>query len=191
MAERESYTFKIVIVGSSGVGKTAILSRLINKMFKEESQTTVGVEFKSYPLQADGENVKLQIWDTAGQDRFRSVSKAYFRGAVGALLVFDITQRSSFDELSQWMSDLNSLCAPNAYILLVGNKSDLADERSVAETDARETARRYNLEYIETSAKRGDHIADAVVRLAGGILRSVKAAQKDGPKPPTSEPVPL
>jgi GTPase SAR1 family protein len=87
------------------------------------------------------------------------------------------------------MSDLNSLCNPNAYIILVGNKSDLVDERVVAETDARETARRYSLEYIETSAKQGDHIADAFVRLAGGILRNVKAAQEDDPKQPAPVPI--
>jgi small GTP-binding protein len=131
------------------------LSRLINDMFKDKIPPTVGVEFKSYPLQANGESVKLQIWDTAGQEQFRSVSKAYFRGAVDALLVFNITQRSSFEELGRWMNDLNSLCAPNTYVILAGSKSDLVNDGIVAETDIREIERRYNIEYIETSAKSG------------------------------------
>lgn len=167
-------SYKIVVVGASGVGKTAIVNQLINKNFKEEGQPTIGVEFKSYSLQADDENVKLQIWDTAGQERFRSVSKAYFRNALGAVLVFDLTQRQSFEELNMWINDLNSLCAPNAYIILVGNKKDLEDDRQIAETEAQEFAKRYNLQYLETSAKTGDNVQDTFVRLGQGILRHIK-----------------
>jgi small GTP-binding protein len=96
----QEHQFKVVVVGASGVGKTAIVSQLVNKTFKTESQPTIGVEFKSYSLSSEEENVKLQIWDTAGQERFRSVSKAYFRNALGAVLVFDLTQKNSFDELN-------------------------------------------------------------------------------------------
>jgi small GTP-binding protein len=183
MSESVGNSFKIVVVGASGVGKTAIVSQLVNKTFKEVGAPTIGVEFKSYGLQADGENIKLQIWDTAGQERFRSVSKAYFRNAVGAVLVFDLTQKSSFDELNVWINDLNSLCAPNAFIILVGNKSDLPDDRAVTETDAQETAKRYNLEYLETSAKTGDNISEAFVRLGQGVLRQVKSGKVGVPKP--------
>lgn len=177
-----SNSYKIVVVGASGVGKTAIVNQLVNKNFKEEGQPTIGVEFKSYSLQADSENVKLQIWDTAGQERFRSVSKAYFRNALGAVLVFDLTQRSSFDELNMWINDLNSLCAPNAYIILVGNKTDLADDRQISETEAQEFAKRYNIIYIETSAKTGANVEDTFVRLGQGILRHIKDGEIK-PKP--------
>jgi small GTP-binding protein len=174
MDDSESNSYKIVVVGSSGVGKTAIVNQLVNKTFKEEGQPTIGVEFKSFAINAEGELVKLQIWDTAGQERFRSVSKAYFRNAIGALLVFDLTQKPTFDEVNTWLNDLTTLCAANAYIVLVGNKSDLKDDRAVSAGEADEAARRYNLEYIETSAKDGSGVAEAFARLAGGIVRKNK-----------------
>jgi small GTP-binding protein len=177
MAQPEADSFKIVVVGPSGVGKTAIVTQLVSHTFKDQTPLTIGVEFKSFTVQADDQSVKLQIWDTAGQERFRSVSKAYFRGAVGAVLVFDVTQKASFDELNNWIQDLNTLCAPNALIILVGNKTDLTDERTVSETEAQEVARRYNLEYIETSAKNGDNIAETFVRLGVGILTKVKKGE--------------
>jgi small GTP-binding protein len=183
MSDLASNTFKVVVVGASGVGKTAIVHQLINKNFKEESQSTIGVEFKSYSLQTDSETVKLQIWDTAGQERFRSVSKAYFRNALGAVLVFDLTNKPSLDELDGWINDLNSLSAPNAVIILAGNKADLTEERIVTENEARETAKRYGLDYLETSAKNGDNIAETFVRLASGILRQVKAGAIAMPSP--------
>ena len=176
-------SYKIVVVGASGVGKTAIVNWLVNKNFKEEGQPTIGVEFKSYSLQADDENVKLQIWDTAGQERFRSVSKAYFRNALGAVLVFDLTQRQSFDELNMWINDLNSLCSPNAYIILVGNKSDLEENRQIVETEAQEFAKRYNLVYLETSAKTGANVQETFVRLGQGILRHIKEGDIKPNKP--------
>jgi small GTP-binding protein len=185
MTARE-YSFKIVVVGASGVGKTAIVNHLITRTFKEESQPTIGVEFKSYSLSAEDENVKLQIWDTAGQERFRSVSKAYFRNAAGAILVFDLTQRSTFEEVNVWINDLNTLCLPNAVILLVGNKTDLVDDRAVSDTEAQEWAKRYNLEYLETSAKTGDNVTDAFVRLGQAILRQHKQGQIDAAKQPES-----
>jgi small GTP-binding protein len=183
MSDSSPNSFKVVIVGASGVGKTAIVNQLVNKTFKEQGTPTIGVEFKSYGLQADNENIKLQIWDTAGQERFRSVSKAYFRNALGAVLVFDLTQKSSYDELNVWINDLNQLCAPNAFILLVGNKSDLNEDRVITENEARETATRYGLEYLETSAKTGDNISESFVRLGQGILRQVKSGKVAPPKP--------
>jgi small GTP-binding protein len=187
MGDPNANSFKIVVVGASGVGKTAIVNQLVNKSFKAEGQPTIGVEFKSYSLTADDENVKLQIWDTAGQERFRSVSKAYFRNALGAVLVFDLTQKASFDELNMWINDLNTLCAPNACIILVGNKTDLPDDRTVSQNEASETAKRYNLEYLETSAKNGDNVTEAFVRLGQGILRQVKKGQITPVKP--AEPI--
>lgn len=184
MSDSGPNSFKIVVVGASGVGKTAIVNQLVNKSFKEEGQPTIGVEFKSYSLQADDENVKLQIWDTAGQERFRSVSKAYFRNALGAVLVFDLTQRTSFEELNMWINDLNTLCAPNAYIILVGNKKDLVDDRQIVESEAQEFAKRYNLIYLETSAKDGTNVSEAFVRLGTGILRQIKEGEIKIIKPP-------
>ena len=182
-----SNSFKVVVVGASGVGKTAIVHHLIEGNFREEGQPTIGVEFKSYTVQADSEVVKLQIWDTAGQERFRSVSKAYFRNALGAILVYDITQRPSFDELNMWLNDLRALAAPNASIIMIGNKLDLAEERQIVESEAEEFAKRYNLEYFETSAKNGDNIKDAFIRLGQEILRHAKESETKITSPTTQE----
>lgn len=170
-------SFKVVVVGASGVGKTAIVYQLLNNDFTEEAQPTIGVEFKTYTLQADGEDVKLQIWDTAGQERFRSVSKAYFRNALGAILVFDITNRQSFDDLNMWLNDLNTLCHPNASIILIGNKADLEEDRQIVESEASAYAQRYNMQYLETSAKNGSNVAEAFVRLGSQVLRKVKEGE--------------
>ena len=182
-ADSSTNSFKVVVVGSSGVGKTAVVRQLIDGKFNEEGQPTIGVEFKTYSLTADGDNIKLQIWDTAGQERFRSVSKAYFRNAVGAILVYDITNRASFEELNTWLNDLNSLAAPNACIVLIGNKSDLTDERQIDEAEADAFAQRYGLTRLETSAKDGTGVKEAFARLGEGIIRKEKEGKLVTPKP--------
>lgn len=188
-ADSSTNSFKVVVVGSSGVGKTAVVRQLIDGKFSEEGQPTIGVEFKTYSLTADGDNIKLQIWDTAGQERFRSVSKAYFRNAVGAVLVYDLTNRSSFEELNTWLNDLNSLAAPNACIVLIGNKADLTDERQIEEAEADAFAQRYGLTRLETSAKDGTGVKEAFARLGEGIIRKEKEGKLVPPKPAPSKEV--
>ena len=167
-------SFKIVVVGASGVGKSAIVQRLVEGTFREEGQSTVGVEFKSFSCQTqDGQNVKLQIWDTAGQERFRSVSKAYFRNAVGAVIVYDITSESSFEDLEIWLQDLLHLCNPNAYILLVGNKADLETKREVGIQQAKDFGDKHHLEYLETSALSGQNVQESFTRMAYGITSRI------------------
>jgi small GTP-binding protein len=162
---------KFIIIGDSGVGKTAILRRLIENSFSEISQTTVGVEFDSKMLTIGDRKMKLQIWDTAGQERFKSIARAYYRGAVGVILVFDITDRKSFDDLSNWLNDVQSLCNPSAVIQLIGNKFDLIDRRDVTSSEAESFAERHSMNYLETSAKAGDNIGEAFVRVATPILK--------------------
>ena len=181
--EEASNGYKIIVVGSSGVGKSAMVQNLITGSFREEEQPTIGVEFKPYTIQVEGEDVKLQIWDTAGQERFKSVSKAYFRNALGGILVFDITNRDSFDDLVNWLNDMRQLCAPNASILLIGNKVDLEDDRVIVESEANSYAERYNLNYMETSAKSGKNIQEAFVRLGTEIVLKVKSGEIVIPKP--------
>lgn len=163
-------SYKFIIIGASGVGKTAILKRLVEDTFTEESQSTIGVEFDSTILNIDNKRIKLQIWDTAGQERFRSIAKAYYRNAVGVILVFDITERKSFDELSSWLNDVHSLCDPNAVIQLIGNKSDLVSQRAVTLSEAEMFASHQKMQYLETSAKTADNIKEAFVRVATNIL---------------------
>jgi small GTP-binding protein len=120
-----SRTYKIVVVGCSAVGKSSIVQRLVQDTFNEDATSTCGADFYSYSIPVGNETVKLQNWNTAGQERFHSISKSYFRNAVGGVLVYDITNSSTFDRLSDWLNELQALAAPNAYILLVGNKADL------------------------------------------------------------------
>lgn len=154
-----------------------MVQRLIDGTFREEGQSTVGVEFKSFICPLEDQSVKLQIWDTAGQERFKSVSKAYFRNAVGAILVYDITNDASFEDLSNWLHDLQQLCNPNAFILLVGNKSDLEEQRQVGVQQAKDFADQHRLEYLETSALSGQNISESFTRLAYGIANRVANGQ--------------
>ena len=166
-------TFKFIIIGSSGVGKTAILTRLVDHTFTGESQSTIGVEFIATDIDVDGKQVKLQIWDTAGQERFRAIAKAYFRSAIGVILVFDLTDRKSFDDLSQWLSDVHAHCDPNAVVMLIGNKSDLESSRKISESEAKSFAELHNLNYLETSARVGDNVELAFQTTAQNVLRTV------------------
>ncbi|EAX96787.1 Ras family protein [Trichomonas vaginalis G3] len=182
-------SYKVVVVGSSGVGKTAIVQRLVDGTFSDEGQSTVGVEFKSHSVTFDDEVMKLSIWDTAGQERFRSVSKAYFRNAVGAILVFSLDDAQSFSELDGWLNDLHALSTPNAVILLVGNKADIAD-KVVTTAEAEAFSKRHGLEYLETSAKDGVNINDTFVRLARAINEKVKKGELRGTfQAPSTSPI--
>jgi small GTP-binding protein len=164
-------TFKFIVIGSSGVGKTAILKRLVDDIFTTDSQSTIGVEFLATTIDVEGTQVKLQIWDTAGQERFRAIAKAYFRSAIGVILVFDLSDRKSFDELNQWLVDIHALCDPNAIVTLIGNKLDLADQRKVTSNEAESFAQLHQLAYFETSALAGDNIQEAFHRTAAAIIR--------------------
>jgi small GTP-binding protein len=177
MANPAKQSFKVVVVGSSGVGKSAMIQRLIDDVFSDDGQTTVGVEFKSYVVPVEDRNVKLQIWDTAGQERFKSVAKAYLRDAVGALLVYDVTSQISFDDLGNWLSDLRQLCHPSACILLIGNKSDLEADRQVGSETVQKFAELNKLEYLETSAKTGFNVTETFTRLAFGIANRLAGGQ--------------
>lgn len=185
--------YKVVVLGTSGVGKTAIVQRLVDNTFSTDGQSTVGVEFKSQTITTDEEKTKLNIWDTAGQERFRSVSKAYFRNAVGAILVFAINDQVSFNDLDGWLDDLHKLASPNAVIVLVGNKADLNDDRQISQNQAEEYATRNGLIYIETSAKDATGVEEAFIRLTKSINQKVKNGEIQGqfesPAAPQMQPI--
>jgi small GTP-binding protein len=164
-------TFKFIVIGTSGVGKTAILKRLVDDVFSHDNQSTIGVEFLATTIDVEGQSVKLQIWDTAGQERFRSIAKAYFRSAIGVILVFDLTERKSFDDLNQWLVDIHALCDPNAVVTLIGNKLDLAENRTITSKEAETFAELHRLAYFETSALAGDNIQEAFHRTAAAVIR--------------------
>lgn len=163
-------SYKFIIIGSSGVGKTCLLKQLLEGTFTDDSASTIGVEFDSLILNIDNRKVNLQIWDTAGQERFRSISKTHYRNAVGVILVFDLTDRKSFDALTSWLDDIHELCDSNAVIQLIGNKADLSARRVVTVVEAEAFAKQYQMGYCEASAKIGENVKDAFVRVAATIV---------------------
>ncbi|KAG6483772.1 ras-related protein RABA5d-like [Zingiber officinale] len=150
--EGEEYLFKVVIIGDSAVGKSNLLSRYARNEFNLHSKATIGVEFQTQSMDIDGKEVKAQIWDTAGQERFRAVTSAYYRGAFGTLLVYDISRRSSFDSIARWLDELNTHSDTTIMRMLVGNKCDLETLREVSIEEGKALAEAEGLFFIETSA---------------------------------------
>ncbi|XP_042028423.1 ras-related protein RABA5d-like [Salvia splendens] len=150
--EGEEYLFKIVIIGDSAVGKSNLLSRYARNEFNMHSKATIGVEFQTQTLEIDGKEVKAQIWDTAGQERFRAVTSAYYRGSFGALVVYDITRRSTFDSISRWLHELKTHSDTAVAKMLVGNKLDLDSIRDVSVEEGKSLAESEGLFFMETSA---------------------------------------
>lgn len=155
------YLFKVVLIGDSGVGKSNLLSRFTRNEFCLDSKSTIGVEFATRTIQIDGRTVKAQIWDTAGQERYRAITSAYYRGALGALLVYDITKNSTFDNLKRWLRELRDHADSNIVLLLAGNKSDLNHLREVSADDAQAFAEKEGLSFIETSAMESSNVEKA------------------------------
>ncbi|KAF2359972.1 Small GTP-binding protein domain [Trinorchestia longiramus] len=140
MSESYDFLFKFLVIGSAGTGKSCLLHQFMEGKYKADSNHTIGVEFGSRIVSVGGKMVKLQIWDTAGQERFRSVTRSYYRGAAGALLVYDISNRESYNALANWLADARTLASPNIVVLCVGNKRDLDAEREVTFMEASQFA---------------------------------------------------
>ncbi|XP_037532022.1 ras-related protein Rab-25b isoform X2 [Nematolebias whitei] len=138
--EAYNFVFKVVLIGESGVGKSNLLSRFTKNEFNHDSRTTIGVEFSTRTVQLNGFTIKAQIWDTAGLERYRAITSAYYRGAVGALLVFDITKHLTYESVERWLKELYEHADPHIVVMLVGNKSDLESERSVPMEEAKDFA---------------------------------------------------
>ncbi|XP_072976604.1 ras-related protein Rab11C [Typha angustifolia] len=155
------YLFKIVLIGDSGVGKSNILSRFTKNEFSLDSKSTIGVEFATKTLQIEGKTIKAQIWDTAGQERYRAITSAYYRGALGAFLVYDITKKQTFDNVQRWLRELRDHADSNIVIMMAGNKSDLKHLRAVSEDEAQLLAEKEGLSFLETSALEAVNIEKA------------------------------
>lgn len=155
------YLFKVVLIGDSGVGKSNLLSRFTRNEFCLESKSTIGVEFATRSIQVDNKTIKAQIWDTAGQERYRAITSAYYRGAVGALLVYDITKQVTFENVERWLKELRDHADSNIVIMLVGNKSDLRHLRSVSTEEAQAFCEKEGLSLIETSALESTNVEKA------------------------------
>mmetsp|Transcript_22859 Transcript_22859/g.32259 ORF Transcript_22859/g.32259 Transcript_22859/m.32259 type:complete len:217 (-) Transcript_22859:170-820(-) len=174
------YLFKVVLIGDSGVGKSNLLSRFTRNEFNMESKSTIGVEFATKCIPADGKTIKAQIWDTAGQERYRAITSAYYRGAVGALLVYDIAKRSSFDNVSRWLKELRDHADQSIVIMLVGNKKDLRHMREVQTDEAKEFCKQHRLFFIETSALQGSNVPQAFETILKEIYRLISRKSVSG-----------
>ena len=163
MAEDENYEmmFKVVLVGDSLVGKTNIMSKYIKNEFHEDSKATVGVEFGSKQFSVEGHSIKAQIWDTAGQERYKAITSAYYKGARGAFIVYDITRKQSFESVEKWVNDVTAVADKNITIILIGNKSDLEDQRQVTKEQGQDKANKLEIAFMETSAFSGENLEKA------------------------------
>ncbi|CAE6227065.1 unnamed protein product [Arabidopsis arenosa] len=171
--QKIDYVFKVVLIGDSAVGKSQLLARFSRNEFSIESKATIGVEFQTRTLEIDHKTIKAQIWDTAGQERYRAVTSAYYRGAVGAMLVYDITKRQSFDHVARWLEELRGHADKNIVIMLIGNKTDLGTLRAVPTEDAKEFAQRENLFFMETSALDSKNVEPSFLTVLTEIYRIV------------------
>ncbi|KAL1564868.1 Ras-related protein RABA2a [Salvia divinorum] len=180
------YLFKVVLIGDSGVGKSNLLSRFTRNEFCLESKSTIGVEFATRTLQVEGRTVKAQIWDTAGQERYRAITSAYYRGALGALLVYDVTKPTTFENVSRWLKELRDHADSNIVIMLIGNKTDLKHLRAVATEDAQSFAEKEGLSFIETSALEATNVEKAFQTILSEIYRIISKKPLSSDEPVTS-----
>jgi len=162
-----------------GVGKSCLLHQFTENKFVPDSPHTIGVEFGTRIVEVMGKKIKLQIWDTAGQERFRAVTRSYYRGAAGALLVYDITRRITYNHLTSWLTDARNLTNPNTVIMLIGNKKDLEAQRDVTYEEAAQFAKENGLIFVESSAKTGENVEEAFLKTAKLIFQSVQEGNVD------------
>ncbi|KAF7682769.1 GTP-binding protein YPT32/YPT11 [Astathelohania contejeani] len=178
-AELYDYLFKIVLIGNSGVGKTNLLSKLTRNDFQRETKATIGVEFATMTFKLKEAIVKAQIWDTAGQERYRAITSAYYRGTLGALIVYDVTRKSSLtDSINHWLTQLRAHSQENITIMLVGNKVDLEEMRQVTQGEGERLACANGLIFFETSAYSGENVKEAFNELIKCIYEKNKTLDK-------------
>ena len=174
--EDESYEImvKVVLVGDSGVGKTNIMSKYLKNQFREDSKATVGVEFGSKQFTVENHQIKAQIWDTAGQERYKAITSAYYKGAKGAFVVYDITRKNTFETVNKWVSDISAAADKKITLILIGNKNDLEDQRQVTKEMGEEKAKELGLAFMETSACSGENLDKAFQLIINEIYKKSK-----------------
>ncbi|ESO08054.1 hypothetical protein HELRODRAFT_185418, partial [Helobdella robusta] len=170
------YQFRLILIGDSTVGKSSLLKYFTEGRYEENCDPTVGVDFFARLLEVNpGLKVKLQVWDTAGQERFRSITKSYYRNSVGVLLIYDITKRSTFDHIGDWLNEVRVHIEPQrAIYMIVGHKADQEDKRQVGVREARQFAEYHGFRHIETSAVTGQNIEETFVILARDIYKMLQ-----------------
>jgi small GTP-binding protein len=184
MEDNFIYQFRLIIIGDSSVGKSALISKFVDGVYRDERDPTVGVDFYAkvmdIGLEGKQRKIKLQLWDTAGQERYRSITRSYYKNAAGCMLVFDITNPASFRSMTSWLDEARVCAEPNEPLfLLVGTKSDLDSKRLVSEEEAEHFAKMNYIQYIETSAKTNKNVNESFKLLASNIYAAMKTRQFD------------
>lgn len=176
------YLFKLLLIGDSGVGKSCLLLRFADHTYTESYISTIGVDFKIRTIELDGKTIKLQIWDTAGQERFRTITSSYYRGAHGIIVVYDVTDLESFNNVKQWLNEIDRYACENVNKLLVGNKCDLVSKKAVEYETAKEFADKLDIPFLETSAKAATNVEKAFLTMAQEIKNNVASQPQQNTK---------
>ena len=171
--------YKIMVIGESRVGKTSLIKRYTKDEFGGVYLATIGMDFQDKIIDIENKKIRLQIWDSAGQEKFRNVTKTYFKNAYGFLVVYDITDMESFKKISFWMDSINKNAPENVKLILVGNKCDLANERKISFEEGENCAKKYNIKFFESSAKDGTNVNELFFYLANEIYQNDKTKGKD------------
>ncbi|EAL47390.1 small GTPase Rab11B, putative [Entamoeba histolytica HM-1:IMSS-B] len=195
-SEEYDFLYKIVLVGESGVGKSNLLLRFTRNEFDPDKRSTIGVEFATRSINYCDKNIRAQIWDTAGQERYRAITNAYYRGALGALVVYDITKKTSFESVEKWLAELHENADKKVVQMVIGNKCDLSQTREVQTSEGEELAKKNNAFFFETSALDGSNVEEAFMTLLKKIYddssKSVDGEQSNTNEiKPATEPIDL
>jgi len=169
-----NYTLKFIVIGDSSVGKSNLLLQFTDKRFEQTHDVTIGIEFGSKIISYDNTIYNIQVWDTAGQETYKALTKSYYRGAIGCLLVYDITNRESFNDVSRWLTDIKASNPDNTNIILIGNKLDLEEYRTVSYEEGKKFADDNKIEFMETSAKTGTNVHKSFINMIKHIDTKIK-----------------
>jgi small GTP-binding protein len=172
MSEKDEYVFKIAVLGAAGAGKTSLIDRFVERKFTQDYKPTLGASIIAKDISLPNAECRMVMWDIAGQEKYESVRSMYLNGAQGAILVYDVTRRPTFDEIkTKWIKDFQQYAQKNASYILIGNKSDLKDKRNVSTEDGKKLAEQLNTKiFIETSAKTGENVEKAFIALVQDII---------------------
>ena len=177
------HMFRYIIVGDMAVGKSCLLLQFTDHKFRHQHELTIGVEFGGKTIEVKNKNVKIQIWDTAGQEAFQAITRTYYKGAIGALLVYDITRKETFDHITKWLNEVKSNGSKDICCILIGNKKDLEEHRQVKFEEGQKLAEDNNLLFLETSAKTAENVNECFVISAERILEHINQTGVDPTSP--------